>query len=389
MIDRVYLKAEGLKRKLSSILPSISDNLSKEEVEKRWIYYAPEEKPVFAVAEDGSVNKKHYLGFYLFSVAGFAFGQDRDKNEYYSEVAEVQISVIKASERVDSYFSLLMFLCELKALIKLAKEVKPELLILDGTLTSKFIVSAPKTNWFTKREFSGKLAELSGKLIKEIKPVLYKYDIASFSDEITQKAVEKISQELNEKPKRDILEAVLSKLAYFEYFLLLYDLFYNLDWHPYIVGVAKTSNDTEIFHSPIPDLRIFYKYIDKTGYSIPHTVSFESKAKAKTQEWEFSEVFEKKEKEVAYALKEVSIKYFYSKYKDARNISLIEVYQDPEKEEISPEKIINYLSYLSPIGYPFHLIKADKSVRITANDMKLIEDILQLRYQITGREELF
>lgn len=386
MIQKVYFKAEHLKRKLDKIIPSIQDNISKEDVEKYWINYEPVPKPIFAISEDGSINKKFYLGFYLFSVAGYAYGQDLDKNEYESQIAEVNISVIKASERIDSYFRLLMFLCELKSLLTLAKKVKPKLLILDGTLSSKFIISAPKTNWFTKKEFSGKLAELSGQLIKDIKPILYDYDIASFSDEIIEKAIKLIPERLDTKPQRDILEAILSKLAYFEYFLLVYELFYGLDWKPYIVGIGKTSTDTQIFNASVPDMRIFYKYTDKNGYSIPKYVSMENKAK--TQEWEFSEIFEKVEKEKAGALKEVSIQYFYTRYKDARNVFLIEVYENPEGETIKPETIMDYLAYLSPSGYPFYLIKADKDVRITKDDMELIENIIGLKYEITGREEL-
>lgn len=386
MLQKLYFKAENLKSRLDKIIPSIQDNISKEEVEKYWVNYEPVEKPIFAICEDGSINKRFYLGFYLFSVAGYAYGQDIDKTEYEEQVAEVDISVIKASERVDSYFRLLMFLCELKALLNLARKVKPELLILDGTLSSKFIISAPKTNWFTKKEFSGKLAELSGELIKDIKPILYDYDIASFSDEVVEKAIKLIPERLETKPQRDILEAILSKLAYFEYFLLLYELFYELDWNPYIVGIGKTSTDTQIFNASVPDMRIFYKYTDTNGYSTPKYVSMENKAK--TQEWEFSEIFEKVEKDKATALKEVSIQYFYSRYKNTRNVFLIEVYENPEKETIKPEEIIDYLTYLSPSGYPFFLVKADKDVRITRDDMELIEDIIGLKHELTGREEL-
>ncbi len=386
MLQKLYLKAENLKSRLDKIIPSIQDNISKEEVEKYWVNYESVEKPIFAISEDGSINKRFYLGFYLFSVAGYAYGQDIDKTEYEEQVAEVDISVIKASERVDSYFRLLMFLCELKALLNLARKVKPELLILDGTLSSKFIISAPKTNWFTKKEFSGKLAELSGELIKDIKPILYDYDIASFSDEVVEKAIKLIPERLETKPQRDILEAILSKLAYFEYFLLLYELFYELDWNPYIVGIGKTSTDTQIFNASVPDMRIFYKYTDTNGYSTPKYVSMENKAK--TQEWEFSEIFEKVEKDKATALKEVSIQYFYSRYKNTRNVFLIEVYENPEKETIKPEEIIDYLTYLSPSGYPFFLVKADKDVRITRDDMELIEDIIGLKHELTGREEL-
>lgn len=387
MRNELLYKLHILKKKLSTSIPSIDEEYLKKQAKEHWNSYQPTSKKAFAIAEDGSVNKKKYLGFYLFSVCGYSYGDDGNTS-YENTVGEIGISVIKNTERVDSYFKLLMYLTELKALLKLAKQTKPELLLIDGTLTSKFIIPAPKTGWFTKREFSGELAELSGELIPLLKEVLYKYDIAAFSEEVEEKVVKLAEDGLKTKPTRDIIEAFVSKLAYFEYFLLLYDLFYSLDWHPTIVGVAKTSSDTEIFKAAVPDISIFYRFINDTGYSKPLTVSFESKAKAISQEWEFSQVFEKREKDKAYALREVSIQFFYARYDNAKNISLLEVYEDPAKQSVNPEEILDYLNYLSVNGYPFFLIKADREARITNKDMELIESILGLQKELRGREPL-
>ncbi len=386
MRNELLYKLHILKRKLQTSLPDINEEHLKQQAYNNWNSYTPRSKPVFAIAEDGSVNKKKYLGFYLFSVCGYSYGDDGN-SPYEATVGEIGISVIKNTERVDSYFKLLMYLSELKALLKLAKRVKPQVLLIDGTLTSKFIIPAPKTGWFTKKEFSGRLAELSGELIPLLKEILYNYDIAAFSDEVEKQVIHLAERGLNVKPTKDIVEAFLSKLAYFEYFLLLYDLFYSLDWHPIIIGVAKTSSDTEIFKASIPDISVFYRFIEDTGYSKPLTVAFESKAKSLSQEWEFSQVFEKREKQKANALRDVSIKFFYARY-DARNISLLEVYEDPENPSVKPEEILNYLNYLSVNGYPFFLIKADREARITNKDMELIESILGLQRELKGREQL-
>lgn len=388
MRPELQLKALYLASQIKNIIPEISEDISQEKVLSKWINFNPVKKEIFAVAEDGSLNKKHFLGFYLYAVSGYSYGA-KNEEEYVEEVVgDINISVIKKTERADSYFRLLMFLSELKSIIKLAKREKPDLLLIDGTLSSKFIVSPPKTDWFLSKEFGGRLAEVSGLLIDDIKNKLYDEDITSFSYEIQLKAMKLIKDQLNESPRRDILEAFLSKLAYFEYLLLLYDLFYSLDYNPYIVGIAKTSHDTQLFNASIPDLRLLHKYVYENGYTKPLTISIESKAKEKTQEWEFSEVFEKKQPDIANALKEITIKYFYGKYDKGRIISLIEVYENPQKESVNPEEILNYLAYLSTGGYPYHLKKADKEVRITKDDMQLIINILGLQNEITGREEL-
>jgi len=387
MHPQLFKKVKSLRNEISDLIPEISENISEKEVLSKWNVYIPEKKPVFAVSEDGSLNKKHYLGFYLYCVSGYSYGLKSGKS-VEEVVGDINISVIKNTEKTDSYFRLLMFLSELKAVVKLAKREKPKLILIDGTLSSKFIVSPPKTDWFLNREFGGELANASGILIKDLKNKILSYDITSFSTEIKIKAMQIIKEKLNQKPRRDILEAFLSKLVYFEYLLTLYELFYKLQWNPLIVGVAKTSHDTQLFNSSVPDIRILHKYIRKTGYTTPIIISFESKAKEKTQEWEFSEIFEKFEPEIASKLKEITIQYFYGKYDKGRVISLIEVYENPDRESIKPEEVLDYLKYVSVSGFPYHLKKADKEARITRKDMENIENLLGLNNELTGREEL-
>ncbi|RMA93139.1 DNA double-strand break repair nuclease NurA [Hydrogenothermus marinus] len=387
MHPEILKKAKKLQNQLSELIPKISENISEKEVLEKWNSYQPTKKKIFAIGEDGSINKKHYLGFYLYAVSGFSYGQKNGK-KIEELVGDINISVIKITEKADSYFRLLMFLSELKSIVKLANKEKADLLLIDGTLSSKFIVPPPKTNWFIDKEFGGELANAAGSLIKDIKEKLFDFDITSFSEEIQIKAQMQIKERLNEKPRRDILEAFLSKLVYFEYLLVLYELFYGLEHNPLVIGVAKTSTDTELFNRSIPDIRILHKFIRDTGYTEPITISFESKAKQKTQEWEFSEVFEKLENKIASALKDITIKYFYAKYNIGRTISLIEVYENPNRETVNPKEILDYLNYLASGSYPFYLIRADKQVRITNEDMKNIEIILGLQNELTGREEL-
>ncbi len=378
-------KAKLLKEEFYNLTKDFDREIRKEDVKREWYKYTPNPKKISVCAEDGSLNVRNYLGYNLFVVSGYAVYMNEDETGEinYKEytTGEINLSVIKKHKYLDAYLRTLMFLVELKALLKLAKETKPEMLILDGTLSSKYITIFPKSDWFTDKEFEGELANTSVELVPLIKDKLFDYDIVAFSKEVKEIVKTKLEKK-NIPPTIATLEATISKIAYFEYLLLLHELFYNLDWHPLIIGIAKTSNLTSIFNKSIPDIRIFYKYAEGLGYS--------KKIYLETEElkWEHSEIFEKKEIEIESKLREVSFLYFYSKYQSERSISLIEIYEDPEIEKFDEEKILDYLNYLSVNGYPFILKKADKEVRITNKDMELIESILGLQNEVSGREGL-
>ena len=379
-------KTYKLKRELELLKLNLESDINEEDVLKKWIDYFPKKLLCKAVASDGSFNKKSYLGFYLYSVAGYGLCYDGETQCNEQFVGDVGISLIKNQEYAESYLKLLMFLVEMKSLLKVAIEEKPDVIFVDGTLSGRFILPPPKTKWFTTLDFGGELAMLCGELINDIEKNLFDYDITSQSTKIKEKLFAKLSEKFGNKiaSKRDVFEAALAKLSYFEYFLLLHYLFYGLDWNPVVIGVAKTSKDTEIFNSSLPDITIFYRFIKTPGFSIAKYVDME--AKSKTKEWEFSEVFEKRESKKASELKDIQIKYFYSKYDIYSVISLIEVYENPNRESIHQQQINNYLYSFSAGGYPFILRKADAEVRIKKLDMDLIEDILGLKGEIRGRE---
>jgi NurA-like 5'-3' nuclease len=379
----LFEKTYRLRKYLQEITINIEEDITEKEVLKKWFPYTPEKKYLFSIAEDGSFNKKHYLGFYLYSVAGYAVGFKENGETVEEFAGDIGITVIKKTDVVDSYLKMLMFLLELKALLRLAEREKPPVLILDGTLSGRFITFFPKTDWFTSEEFEGKLAKLASEYIPVLKENLLKEDITAFSDTFRMSLEEKLVSILGKKgERRDVIEAALSKVAYFEYLLLLYKLFYGLEWNPLIIGIAKTSHNTEIFNRPIPDIRLFYKYIDGTGYSPGFYINLEEK------KWEFSEIFDYIEKEISTGLKDTQIRYFYGKYDKGKHISLIEVYENPLRETPDIEEILDILSYYSVNGYPFLLKKADNEVRITFKDMEIIENLLGLRREVHGREVL-
>ncbi len=382
-------KAQSLKSEVQKIKEKIDKSIDYKEVLKKWVEYKPSSRYVPAAAEDGSFNKKYYLGFYLYAVAGFSNMYIEERNgegRFIDEfVGDINLSVIKNTNFVDTYFRNLMFLVELKALLNLAEREKPKLLILDGTLSSRYISILPKTNWFISEEFEGKLFDIAISYIDVLKENLSNREPLSFNKDFHNEIKDKLISTFGrlKGDRKDIFEAVISKIAYFEYLLLLHKLLKGLDWNPLVIGVAKTSTLTEIFNSSIPDIKIFSSFTQTSGYSIKMQVNLEGK------KWEFAEKFEAIEKNIEIELRDVIIDYFYCKLKDGRDIILVELYENPEfTTDYSPEDIMDMLSYYSVGNYPFLLTRADKEVRITKKDMDLIEDILGLRYELTGREAL-
>ena len=381
-------KAQNLKEEISTIRDRLGKDIDFNEVNKRWYPYQPSPKYVSAVAEDGSFNKKYYLGFHLYAVSGFAnlYIEENGKGKFIDEfIGDINISVIKSSNFTDTYFRNLMFLAELKALINLAEKEKPDLLILDGTLSGRYITILPKSNWFISEEFNGELIKMALSFSSDLKEGLNNREPLSFNKDFHREVRDRLISKFGrlKGDRKDILEAVLSKIAFFEYILLLHKLFKGLDWNPLVIGIAKTSILTEIFNSSIPDIKIFSSYIQYSGYSIKRQINLEEK------KWEFSERFEILEKEIGIELKDIIIDYFYGKLKDGKDILLIELYENPEfTENYSPEYILDVLSYYTVGNYPFLLTRADKEARITKKDIELIEDILGLKYELTGREAL-
>jgi NurA-like 5'-3' nuclease len=384
MRPEILKKTYLLRKELSEFAVSLKDEIKKEEVLSKWSDYTPEPVYRYLAAEDGSYNRRNYIGFYLYSVSGYAVGFKPDGTFSEEVTGDINLSVIKKTEAVDQYLRMLMFLCELKALLKLAFREKPEVLVIDGTLSSRFITLFPKTDWFSSEEFEGKIADIAGSFVKEIKENIFNEDITAFSKAVKDRLIKKLYEELGEKGlRKDIIEAALSKLAYFEYLILLHTLFYGLEWNPVVIGIAKTSFSTDIFKKSLPDLRIFHQFVKETGYSKP-----EMYVNLDELKWEFSGKFENIEEDIAYQLKDVSIRYFYGKYDRGRTISLIELYENPAHENITPEYVLDTLSYFAVAGYPFPLKKADNEVRITKEDMEFIQNLLGLQRELHGREGL-
>lgn len=382
MRTKLYEKLKNKKDLLKNLLDkSISDDDIKSKVEENWLEYTPKHRDDFSVlVSDGSLSIKQYLGFYLIVFSGYGYFHDlRTKENGEWDVGDIILSVGKKQEYVKAYTSLLMFLSEIKTIYKIAKEKNPDMVIFDGTITSRLITPFPRAEWFTKTyEDEAVINLVCADVIDRLKDrFLEPADIFSLSKEVENDVVETLSQK-GIKPKQDVKEAVISKLVYYEMMATISDFFKN-SGSTIIVGLAKTSSGTDIFRESIPDIKLFSTYAKTLGYSakeIPQDI-----AKLKSS---FGEILG----DLSVFLSDMDIRAFYAKYSTPTVVNLIEFFQNPDKKSVNIQDILDMLSSISIGGYPFLLKKVDNEVKITATDMEFIERELGLEKAITGRESL-
>lgn len=381
MRSKLYEKLKNKKELLKTqVEVSFVDEDIEKQVKQMWVDYTPSYRNNFAAAvSDGSLRIRQYLGFYLIVFSGYGYFynlQSKQNSEW--DAGDIIISVVKRPELAKSYGSLLMFLSELKTIYKLAKEKKPNIVIFDGTITSRLITPFPRAEWFTKSsEFEEITNTASLKIIDKMKDKFLLFDdIFSLSTEV-EKIVINILTDMGLKPRQDIKEAIIAKLAYYEMMVILTDFLKNSSFT--IVGVAKTSSGTDIFKESLPDIKLFSKYTHTLGYSAENIPQDIQQLKSS-----FGEVLG----DISILLSELDIQAFYAKYSTPNVVNLIEFYQNPDRASVDVRDILDMLSSISVDGYPFLLKKVDNEVRITQTDMDFIQKELGLERGITGRENL-
>lgn len=346
-------------------------------VNKKWNNYIPSKKTVFYAAADGSLYTKNYLGFSIMVFSGYSesFNPENEQidNSFLGDIYPV---VMKKIDQLKTLATLSMFLCETKALLNLAEKVKPKLLIIDGTITSRFIIPYPLTSWFCSNN-NEEIENISVELIKENLDIINSNEILSLKDEYIERIKSKIKED-----KKDYLDAIVFQSLYYEFLITLYKLF-NLDYNPIIIGIAKTSTGKDLLNHSIPDIRIFLSLADELGYS---EIVEQKVENLKSFFGKFTEV----SSQINNFIYGLDILSFYAKYRSKDRINLVEFYQNPNIKTVDIREILDYLNDISfgGLDYPFKLKKVDNEVRITQLDFEFIERELGLTYEITGREGL-
>jgi NurA-like 5'-3' nuclease len=377
MIYKLLEIVRSRRDEIRNYLENKDDNVSAQQVLEKWNSYVPQPKSVHVCSSDGSFYSKQYLGFFLGVFGGYAESFNPNNLEKDEEfVGDIYISVIKHSENFKTLLTLFMFLSEIKSIYNLANRKNLDLIILDGTLTSKFIIPFPLPYWFTKED--NDTSNVVSEIYPKVKNNCLSYQsIYSLSKEIMEDILKLIPEE-----RRDLIEVVVSQLTYYEYLITLYNLF-KLGYKPTILGVAKTSTGTDILKSSVPDIKLFLTHCETLGYSQSIGQNLQS---LKSEFGQLKDL----DPTLNNELYELNIKAFYGKYSDTKAINLIEYYENPDKPTIKETQILDYLAGTVAGGYnyPFILKRVDNQVRITASDFELIEKELGLKFFITGREAL-
>lgn len=375
---KLYEKLAGKKQYLRDLIQNdIELSLKERNVEEKWNGYTPKKVDNFSVVvSDGSFYIVQFLGFFLTVFGGYGYYydlQDREKDEFF--VGDVDLSVAKRPEYAKSYISFLMSLAEAKSIYKIALKKRPKLIMFDGTLTSRLITPFPKQSWFGKGEdLEEEMNMLVYEIFNEVKEQLVNFDdIYALSKQAKDIMIDRLPVE---NRRFDYLEALTSKLAYYEFMYILSEIFKIKD--SIIIGVAKTSSGTDIFDCSIPDIKIYSKHAHDLGYS-ESIIQDVQRLKSS---------FGNIPQDISNYLGDLSIFSVYSKYADKKVINLIEFYQHPENETVKIEDVLDMLYSLSSNGYPFLLKKVDNEVRITKEDIEFIVRELGLENAITGREGL-
>ncbi len=346
-------------------------------VSEKWNKYIPSKKIVFYAAADGSLYTKNYLGFSIIAFSGYAESFNPQNNEIdISFLGDIYPVVMSKIDQIKTLATLSMFLCETKALLNLAEKVKPQLIIIDGTITSRFVIPYPLTSWFSNYN-DEEIENISVELIKENLENINSNEILSLKEEY----IEKIRSKLKED-KKDLLDAIVFQSLYYEFLITLYKLF-TLDYNPNIIGIAKTSTGKDLLKQSLPDIRIFLNLADELGYS---EIVEQKVENLKSSFGKFADISD----QINNFIYGLDIFSFYAKYRSKDRINLIEFYQNPNIKTVDVKEILDYLNDISfgGLDYPFKLKKVDNEVRITKFDFEFIERELGLTYESTGREGL-
>ncbi len=334
----------------AKVTENTEESIPLDRVNELWHSYSPVEKIVSIGAVDGSLNRKEFLSHILYAVgANSVYFKEEGKEEKLWEDYLVDVGVLKPHEYSDSRLRLYMGILEIKALLKIGNEKKPEILLLDGSLIGNII--RPVTFSFQVDEV------IKNSIEQNLFPILKEnFSFSKIDSQTLQKT-------LLENFPREFFPVVAGYLEYLEYLIALETLFKNFLSN--IISISKRSSSRVYgFDSVLPDIAIFQKCNLPVGFSKPVEKEITPDIK-----YNFPRVFSN-----SFRNKKINI--FYVKFKhDIYKVETI----------LSPKTVFDNLSYAIINGYPLPLKLAHDRVKITNRDMETLSLILGENSR-TGRE---
>jgi len=208
------------------------------------------------VCGDGSYNTIEYIDKYIIlsSGVGLFFDSKNSYNENYTYLSFVLVIPFDVLVRkfLDDLASLIMSTLELKSIYLMARKVKHDIILIDGSIRSLIIRFGPSYSsqigqrWFYKGEIKEKEIE---EIYYENKDDIYNYDLWSYH----------LVKNFNKENKF----IYFAHLLYYEYLKVLNDLLTNFE----VVSISKSFSPTtgeKIFNLiERPDIIIFEEFTRK------------------------------------------------------------------------------------------------------------------------------
>ncbi len=383
---REYLLEIAL-RKAGYIMDKVKETGLEEVLEKAaklWVKHEPQGvEPSSFGAVDGSNNSLEFKGLTLYAVLGYGITRESSVKEYF--VGDIDVLYTgDTSEHV----RLLREIAEMKTAY-LASNV--DLLMIDGSITSLLIRPRPLTDNVALSTAIREALEIDPDIFDTLWSDLKK-QLSSCGNILVDPYISRrLSHEHKLYSERKFYLPVL--LEYIEKLLtirLLLDKMVARKKKPGLVFISKTSRSRHYFREeeakrPIPsDILIFTYATREPGYSNPLIPEFEKglprEGPLKSMVHDFFEEFEYVVSYIRFEADAPLLKFEIPVYKGMYSGG------DDLKEIIV--HLIESIYPLTVDGYPYPLIEADKSSKITRDDLINIAQIIGFLPRLTGREVL-
>ena len=317
-------------------------------------------------AGDGSKHEKKFLSFYFYAIAA-------ETLIYNNELSKIESSNIStmphgkfSRDRIRNY----MGLFEVKNALKAIKTYDIDYYLYDGSLLGDLIRPYPLEKEIPQDIRYDILDFAEEKLNKEINNI-ENHKVEIYSNKLVNNDLKKKFEDIKTTNDSDYVENMENYLENIEKLLALANL---LKYRDKIIAISKTSTATDYFDANIPDIAIFTKYSQDTGYS------FKPKY-ASAEDNQFKREFPVEND----FFKSLVFTIFYVRLEDNKNILKIELPYEADEKKI--EEIISVISRDSTGGYPYLLKKAHHDVIIRQKDIEQLSNIIGI-YEKSGREML-
>ncbi len=325
------------------------EEIPEEIIQEYWHPFdAPPDHQFTVAGADGSYNHREYVDRILFVSMGLGMFFDNRGNvveDFEPFIQAPEISFVSTGFRED-YFSLIMTTLELKSLLRISRKHSPTLILIDGSLRNLITRHAPSSAWFGKSIEKGP---------------------EDFVDAFKNRKPDERGLIAKEIAGDDPVAFAMA--LYIEYLSVLRDLF-SLKGTT-IVGISKTTTSYAvkiISELNVPDIVLFSYMTHEKGYSEGEFYILEEDEEYGEggYKWYLPPTFEN--------LRNIPIYHMYTRLEENHRVYRTEIITPDGNPDV--EGIVGMLQNISAQGYPLPLRIAHQEVRITGEDMDIIEQLL-------------